>query len=97
MRYFRELWRGELPLARVFWNDMLVVGTLVNVVFLLAAVLLFVAGVPAWLGFAVHLAPIPYNFVVATGVSRSAEREPPEWRWLARAIAVGWFVACILI
>ena len=96
MSYFRKLWRGELPLARVFWNDMLVVGTLVNILFLLAAVLLFVAGAP-WLGFAVHLLPIPYNFVVATGVSRSAEREPPEWRWLARAIAVFWFIACILI
>ena len=27
-RWLGRLWRGELPLARVFWTDMLLVGTL---------------------------------------------------------------------
>jgi hypothetical protein len=94
-RYIRQLWNGELPLSRVFWNDMLVVGTIVNIAALLAAVGLWVAGIPAWLGFAVHLLPVPYNMLLFAGVSRSAAREQPQWSWIASSIAGLWFVVML--
>ena len=96
-RYFVQLWRGELPLSRVFWTDMLVVGTIVNIVMMVAAILLFLGGMPAWLGFAVHLLPIPYNILLFMGVGRSADAEHPQLAWLARAAAGAWFLVMLVV
>jgi len=96
-RYFGQLWRGELPLSRVFWTDMLVVGTIVNIATMVAAILLFLGGAPAWLGFAVHLLPIPYNIVLFMGVGRSADAGHPQFAWLARAAAGAWFLVMLIV
>jgi hypothetical protein len=96
-RYFGKLWRGELPLSRVFWTDMLVVGTIVNIAAMVAAILVFLGGAPAWLGFAVHLLPIPYNILLFMGVSRSADADQPQLAWLARAAAGAWFLVMLVV
>ena len=96
-RYVGQLWRGELPLSRVFWNDMLVIGTIVNIAAMLVAIALFLAGIPAWLGFAAHLLPIPYNVLLFAGVSRSAAREQPQWSWLASTAAGLWFLVMLIV
>ena len=95
--YVRRLWTGELPLARVFWIDMLFVGTLINFVTLLAAILLFAGKERPGMAVAIFLLHIPYNILVFTGVWRSAAREAAEQRWFARSVAAIWFVAGFLI
>jgi hypothetical protein len=97
IRYFRRLWSGELPLSQVFWRDMLVVGTLINLATLLAAMLIFASGAPPAYGVAVFLSPIPYNVVLFTGVCRSAAHERSEWGWAAQMIAVVWLIVGFLI
>ncbi len=97
IRYFRDLWTGALPLTRMLWVDMLVIGTLVNFATLVAMLVLFVAHVPAAVAFTVFLAPTPYNVALFVGVWRSSLREKADWAFLARAIASIWLVAAVVV
>jgi hypothetical protein len=94
--YVMSLWRGELPLGRVFWTDMLMIGTVVNVAAMIAALLLFVSGAPIALGVVVHFAPVPYNLLLLLGVWHAAQREASDWSFAAQAIAVVWFIAMLV-
>lgn len=96
-RYFRQLWHGEIPFSRVFWTDMLVVGTSVNILFLGAAMLIFASGISPLLGLVAHFLPVPYNLALAVGASRSAEIVEPGWAWVAQAIATLWFIAMLFV
>jgi hypothetical protein len=95
--YVGNLWRGEIPLGRVFWSDMLVIGTVVNIAAMIGAVLLFVSGLPIALGVAVHFAPVPYNLLLLFGVWHAAQREASEWSFAAQAVAVIWFIAMLVV
>ena len=95
--YVTSLWRGELPLGRVFWSDMLIIGTVVNVVAMIAAILFFVSGAPIALGVVVHFAPVPYNLLLLLGVWHAAQREASEWSFAAQAVAVVWFIAMLVV
>jgi hypothetical protein len=95
--YFRRLWQGELPLPRVFWTDMLVIGTLVNVATLLLAVLLFGVDAPLVYGVVLFLVHIPYSIAVFIGVWRSAAREKSRWGPPAQVAAVIWLIAALVI
>ena len=97
IRYFRDLCTGALPLKRVLWLDMLVVGTLVNLASLVTMLMLFVAHAPTAAAFAVFLAPIPYNVALFVGVWRSSLKEKEDWGFFARAIASIWLVAAIVV
>jgi hypothetical protein len=94
--YIRDLWRGGLPLSRVFWTDMIVVGSLVNVAAALVSLLLFAAGAPVWLGVGVYFAPLPYNALLFLAVWRSAAHAASHWSFAAQAAAMAWFVAALM-
>ena len=95
--YFRRLWQGDLPLSRVFWTDMLVIGTLVNVATLLVAVLLFSVDAPLVYGVVLFLVHIPYSIALFIGVWRSAAREKSRWSPPAQVAAVIWLIAALVI
>jgi hypothetical protein len=95
--YVRSLWRGELSLARVFWTDMILVGSLVNIVSTIAALILFVSGAPIALGVFAHFAPLPYNILLFLAVWQSAARETSDWSFPAQAAALVWLIAAIVI
>jgi hypothetical protein len=97
LRYLKDLWSGNLPLARVFWTDMLVVGTLVNVVAMVVALLTFAAGIPVAVGVVIHFAPIPYNILLFMGVWQSASRDASTWSWPAQIVAALWFIAAFVV
>jgi hypothetical protein len=96
-RYVRRLWSGDLPLSRVFWIDMLVVGTLVNLASLIAAIVLFAGDAAVGWGVAVFLGHIPYSLLLFTGVWRSAARARSEWSSVAQAAAIAWLIAAFVI
>jgi hypothetical protein len=95
--YVRALWNGALPLSRVFWLDMLAVGTLVNVVTFLVMIALFAGKAPTWIGLTVLLLPIPYNVLLFAAVWRSAANEKADWAWFARLLASVWLIAAIVV
>ena len=95
--YFRQLWRAEVPLRRVFWQDMVVVGTTVNIAAMGLAILAVVLGASTPAGIAIHLAPVPYNILLVTSVWRRADAERSDWGWLARLGSVLWLILALVI
>ena len=96
LTYITSLWRGEIPLGRVFWTDLLIIGTVVNVAAMIAAILLFVSGAPIALGVVVHFAPVPYNLLLLLGVWHAAQRETSDLSFAAQAVAVVWFIVMLV-
>lgn len=85
-------WRGEAPLGAVFWDDMLLLGTGVNVAATLAAMALVAGGVPGALAAATFFLPAPFNLFLLVAVWRSAAPAPAGTATAARVAAALWFV-----
>ena len=88
--YFRALLSGTEPLHRVIISDMLIGGTLINVVAMAAAFALFGIEAPAWLATAVFFCPVPYNFFLVFVVWKTTEVSDSAWTWPARILAFVW-------
>lgn len=74
--FFARRWRGDVPLARLFWHDMLVVGSLLNLVATFGALMLAAQGAPTALAAALHFGPLPYNLFLWLALWRHPARHP---------------------
>ncbi|RUX33850.1 hypothetical protein EOA23_04745 [Mesorhizobium sp. M2A.F.Ca.ET.042.01.1.1] len=72
--FFRTRWRGEAPLDRLFWRDMLLVATILSIASSALALMLLGLKLPLWLVLAVHFLPVPYNIFLTIAVWRTAEK-----------------------
>jgi hypothetical protein len=97
IRYLARLWRGEVRLGQVFWRDMVVIGTVVNLVAIGLAFLAVAFGASTATGIAIFLAPVPYNILLVAAVWRRAAVESSEWAWGARIGALLWFLLALLL
>ncbi|HEU0201825.1 MAG TPA: hypothetical protein VFR86_15505 [Burkholderiaceae bacterium] len=90
--FFARRWRGEAPLPIVFWRDMIVVGTLINLVTGLAAFMLLAQAASVAPAIAVYFAPVPYNLFLCLAVWRAPRRSA------FHAVVAGiWFVAMLVL
>lgn len=62
--WLRRRWRGTVAWPTIFWRDMLVVGTLVNLLASFGALMLVALGAPAAFAVALHFAPVPWNLLL---------------------------------
>lgn len=90
--FFRLRWQGAVPMRRLFWRDLLVIGSLINLVASVSGLALLAGGAPAWLAVALHFAPLPYNLFLLLAVGRSPERSTA-----IELLAGLWFVAMLLV
>jgi uncharacterized membrane protein len=88
--------RGEVPLGRVFWFDMLLVGTIVNALTSAGALVAYAVDLPGWLALGIFLSPLPYNIALCLFVWRSASRKPSAWSDMARSAAVLWLLMVLV-
>jgi hypothetical protein len=95
----QALWRGELPLARAFWEYLVLYGLLASLASTGGALLSLLAGAPGPVALAIHLLPTPYMLVATVGVDRSARRHPgsPVWAQAARVAAAPWAILTIVL
>ncbi|TGV12889.1 hypothetical protein EN816_18210 [Mesorhizobium sp. M8A.F.Ca.ET.173.01.1.1] len=91
--FFRTRWRGEAPLDRLFWRDMLLVGTLISVASSALALVLLGLKLPLWLVLMVHLLPVPYNIFLTIAVWRTAEKAGGFKAQLMMLGSVLWLIA----
>jgi hypothetical protein len=91
------MWRGELPLSRVFWFDMMLIGTVVNALLFIALLILFAADTPLAVTLIAFLLHIPYSIVLFVGVQRSAARRPSLWSAAAQFSALIWLVFAVVL
>jgi hypothetical protein len=94
-----RMWRGEIGLARAFWEYAIVVGTFAHLVTTGLAYGAFVAGAPLWLAAVIFFLAAPYTVLVTVGVWRSAERYrgPAKWAHAARIGVVVWAIASLVL
>lgn len=85
-------WRGEVPLARMFWRDMIGVGSLLNLAASIGALILLAHGAPAGVAAALHFAPLPLNAFLFAAVWRNGRRSP-----LTRTAALAWLLIASLV
>jgi hypothetical protein len=67
-------WQGRVPLAVLFWRDMLVVGSSINLAAGFVVLMLIAQGVSLGLAVALHFLLLPYNLFLALAVWRSPQR-----------------------
>ncbi|MGE0315005.1 MAG: hypothetical protein AB7P21_25600 [Lautropia sp.] len=92
MNALRARWRGDVPTARVLWVDMLLIGSLVNLLASFAALIAVSQRVADPLAVLLHLAPLPLNVWLLLVVFRARPRTA-----FARAVAVGWFAVMVVV
>lgn len=95
--FLRSRWRGEVPLGIVFWRDMIGVGTAVNILFAMIALLLLAAEVDTPVVLLVYFAPVPWNLFLFLSVWRSASNTGGQHASLAKAIAAVWVLVVTMI
>ena len=95
----KALWKGQLPLARAFWEYAVFYVALANLCATAASLGALAAGLPAALAIVIFLLPVPYVVVAVVGVWRSADAYsgPQHWATLARIAAVAWGSVMTLI
>lgn len=75
--FFLRRWRGQVVWQRLFWRDMLAVGSVLNLAASFGALALLALGAPGALAAALHFAPVPYNLFLFIALWRLAQRPAP--------------------
>lgn len=89
--FFARRWRGLVPWPRLFWRDMLAVGSVINLLASFAALMLAALGAPL-AAVALHLAPLPYNAFLLAALWRLPGRPA-----LVAAAGALWFVVMAVV
>lgn len=95
--FFAARWRGAVSLERIFFLDMLLVATILNLATCFASLMAFGFKAPAWAALAIYLAPLPYNIFLMLCVWRATERTRGAGASAYRLAALGWLLVATLI
>lgn len=94
--FFRSRWLGQVPIDRLFWRDMLLVGTGISIASSVVALVLLGLKMPLGLVLAVHFAPVPYNIFLTIAVWRTAEKSGAKASLMLVGSAL-WFIATVVV
>lgn len=95
--FLARRWRGEAPLVTVFWRDMILYGSAINIAAGFTALMLIAAGFSTTTALCVLLAPLPWNLFLVLSVWRSGAHAPPADAMATRAGAAVWFAVALMI
>lgn len=91
-KFFVARLSGQLPLKTVFVNDMLITGTMINVLATVIALIVLIRTDNGVLAVALHALPLPYNAFLVLAVWRASGHDS-----LALILAAVWFILMTLI
>lgn len=94
--FLRSRWLGQAPLGRLFWRDMVLVGTAISIASSVLALILLGMKMPLGLVLAVHFAPVPYNIFLTISVWRTAEASGVKASLMLLGSAL-WLIATVVI
>ncbi|TIX27118.1 hypothetical protein [Mesorhizobium sp.] len=95
--FFRSRWQGQVPLDRLFWRDLVLLGTALNVASLVAAIVLLGLKLPLTLVLAVHFAVVPYNIFLTFAVWRTTEKARGAKASLMTLGATLWLILTVVV
>ena len=87
LRFFSERWEARIPFQKLFWRDLLVFGTGVNVLVTFVGLMLIAQGYPPYWAVITHLLVLPYNMFLVLAVLRW-----PNVRTTFKVAAGGWLL-----
>ena len=94
--FFCLRWQGGVPLDRLFWRDLVLVGTTISVASSALALVLLGLKMPLGLVLAVHFVPVPYNLFLTLAVWRTAEKFPGTRAWMMTLGASLWLLLTVV-
>ncbi len=95
--FFQARWRGLIPLDRLFWRDMVLVGTGINLAASAAALTVLAMKMPLGAALAVHFVLVPYNVFLFLVVWRTAAAQPGALASAAQIAAATWLLLAIVV
>lgn len=95
--FFRSRWLGQVSLDRLFWRDMLLVGTMISIASSALALVLLGLKLPLWLVLAAHFAPVPYTIFLTISVWRTAEKSDGARASLMMLGSALWLIATVVV
>ncbi|MBK6472698.1 MAG: hypothetical protein IPF94_18870 [Betaproteobacteria bacterium] len=90
--FLARRWRGEVALRRLFWFDMLAVGTVINLFTTFAGLIAVASGASVAWAAALHFAPMPYNVFLFAALWRRPGRP-----WAMALAAAAWLALMTVI
>lgn len=94
--FFAARWHGQVPLDRVFFFDMLLIATAINLVTSFVSLMAFGFKAPDWVAVAIYLSPLPYNIFLILCIWRATERGGGSASFY-RMGALAWLVIATVI
>jgi hypothetical protein len=95
--FFASRWHGKTPLAVMFWRDMLIWSSLLNLATFGVALALLELSYPIWLSLLVYLSPLPWNLFLVVSVWRAADRQGSPFAQAARIASLAWLVVASIL
>lgn len=92
MDFVAQRLRGRVAWTTLFWRDLLLVGTGLNVLMTGTALALLSQDAPMHWVLLAHLSPLPYNLLIVSALWR-APRRPA----LVLAFGVGWLLLFVIL
>lgn len=90
--FFSRRWRGQVPVRRLFWRDMLAIGSGINLLATFVALMAAAQGAGTGMAALLHFAPLPYNLFLFAALLRSPQRSPAHG-----AVGLTWLVVMTLV
>ena len=84
--------QGLIGWRTLFWRDLLVIGTGLNLLMTGTALALLSQGVPAPWALLVHLLPLPYSLFIVASIGSAPQRPA-----LVMGASVGWLLLFVLV
>lgn len=69
--FIGKRWRGEASLSTLYWRDILMVGSVINLLTGFVALMIAAQGGEFWVAATVHFATLPYNVFLVLALWRT--------------------------
>lgn len=95
--FFARRWRGEAPVGTVFWRDMVIVATAINLVTSFVSLMALGFKAPTWVAMAIFFSPLPYNIFLVIALWRGLEARSIRYASTLRTAALLWLAIVTVI
>jgi hypothetical protein len=87
LNFFADRWRAQACFQTVFWRDLVILGTLINVSFSIVGLMFVAQGYSGLFALTLYFLIFPYNVFLLLSI----------WRWpgvksIFKAASGGWFL-----
>ena len=92
MNFLRQRWQARVAWQTLFWRDLLMIGTGLNVLMTGTALVLMLQDAAMHWVLLAHLSPLPYNLLIVSALWRAPQRPA-----LVLAFSLGWLLLFVAI